>query len=96
MFSGVRLPSKYQHRSHMPMVAARLRQCGPNWKASICTRYMVTFRLGQSPREMRGRLRAPRVPEIVAVGWWRCGIQVVLLVEVGVCGVSKVRGDVHW
>ena len=53
---------------------------------------MVSFRLGQSPREMRGRMRAPRVLEIVAVGWWRCGIQVVLLVEVEVFMGSKVRG----
>ena len=95
MFLGVRVPSRYQHRSHMPVVGAGLRQRGPNWKASICTRNMVSFRLGQSPREMRGRMRAPRVLESVAMGWWRCGLQVVLLMEVGVCVGSKVRGGVH-
>ena len=41
-------------------------------------------------------MRAPRVLEIVAVGWWRCGLQVVLLVEVKVCVGSKVLGGVHW
>ena len=94
MFLGVWVLSRYQHRSHMPVVAAGLRQRGPNWKASICTQNMMSFRLGQSPREMRGRMRAPRVLESVAVEWWRCGLQVVLLVEVGVCVESKVRGDV--
>ena len=84
IFSWVRMPSKYQQRSHMPVVGAGLRQRGPKWKASICTRNMVSFRLGQSHREMRGRMRAPRVLEIVAVEWWRCGTQVVLLVEVSV------------
>ncbi len=96
IFSGLRVPSRYQHRSHMQVVGAGLRQCGPNWKASICTRNMVSFRLGQSPREMRGRMRAPRVLESVAVEWWRCGLQVVLLVEVGVCVGSNVRGSVYW
>jgi hypothetical protein len=40
-------------------------------------------------------MRAPWILEIVAVEWWRCGIQVVLLVEVGVFVRSKVRGGVH-
>ena len=96
MFSGVRVSSRYQHRSHMPVLGVGLRQRGPNWKASICTRNMVSFRLGQTPREMRGRMRAPRVLESVAVGWRMCCIQVVVLVEVGVCEGSKVRGGVHW
>ena len=96
MFSGVLVPSRYQQRSHMPVIGAGLRLRGPNWKASICTRNMVSFRLGQSPREMRGRMRAPRVLEIVEVGWWRCGTQVVLLAEVGMCAGSRVRGGVHW
>ena len=87
MSSGMRVPSRYQHRSHMPVVGAGLRQRGR-------PRNMVSFRLRQSPREMRGRMRAPLVLESVAVGWWRCGLQVVLLVEVGVCVESKVRGDV--
>ncbi len=52
--------------------------------------------LGQSPREMRGRMRAPRVLEIVAVEWWKCGTQGVLLVEVGVSVGSKVREGIHW
>ena len=85
MFSGVRVPARYQQRSHMLVVGAGLGQCGPNGKASMYMRNMVSFRLGQSPREMRGRMSAPRVLEIVAVGWWKCGVQVVLLVEVGVC-----------
>ncbi len=80
----------------MPVVGAGLRQRGPNRKASICTRNMVSFKLGQSPRKMRGRMRAPRVLEIVAVEWWRCGTQVVLLLEVEVCVGSKVREGVHW
>ena len=41
-------------------------------------------------------MRAPLVLESVAVGWWRCGLQVLLLVEVGVYVGSKVRGSVHW
>ena len=85
MFLGVWVLSRYQHRSHMPVIRAGLRQRGPNWKASICQEIWCLFRLGQSAREMRGRMRAPRVPDIVAVGWWRCGLQVVLLVEVEVC-----------
>ncbi len=72
MFSGVQVPSRYQHRSYMPVVGAGLRQRG------------------------RGRMRAPRVLESVAVEWCRCGIQVVLLVKVGVRGGSKMRGGVHW
>ena len=96
MFLGVRVPSRYQNRSHMPVLGVGLRQRGPNWKAFICTRNMVSFRLRQSPREMRGQMSAPRVLESVAVGWWRCDLQVVLLVEVGVCVGSKVRGGVYW
>ncbi len=69
MFLVVRVPSRYQHRFHIPVVGAGLRQCRPNGKVSIYTRYMVSFRLGQSPREMRGRMRATRVLEIVAAGW---------------------------
>ena len=96
MFSVVRVPFRYQHRSHKPVVGAGLRQPRPNGKTSICTRNMVSFRLGRSPREMRGRMIASQVLEIVAVGCWRCGIQVVVLVEVGVYEGSKVRGSVHW
>ena len=80
----------------MPVIGAGLSQRVPNWKASICTRNMVSFRLEQSPREIRARMRAPRVMESGAMGWWKCGLQVVLLVEVGVYVGSKVRGGVHW
>ena len=68
---GVLVPSRYQQRSHMPVIGAGLRQRGPNWKASICTRNMVSFRLGQSPE---GDARAEESPSragncIVEVGW---------------------------
>ncbi len=70
----------------MPVVGAGLRQRGPNWKATICTRNMVSFRLGQSPREMRGRMRAPQVLES------GCGVVEVWSPGCAACGGWNVYG----
>lgn len=97
MFSGVRIPSWYQHRSHIPLVGRGLRhRRGPMRKASICTRYMVSFRLGLRPREIRGRIMAPRIVVIEVLGWLSSSIHVVPWDVGGLWSGSRVRGGVHW
>ena len=61
-----------------------LMQQGPMWKASIWTRYIVSLRLGQRPREIRGRMSSFRTWGMGVLGSFRRVAQEELPAAVGV------------